>query len=466
MNNNPSQQPLTEEEKDKERQRIIHSFSSRGIKFRRLRRIIDIFFWGITVSIISGAKRFADIILSLCLILLLLPILVLLGIFSYLTTKQVFLRKEKAGRFMVPFYLLSFSCPEKSIIHKIKLDKLPYLLNILKGDISFIGPRIVAIKDINSRERAVRKRMRTRPGIICLWWIRSRGNVNYESEWDVDSEYVDQQSLRGDVGIALRSIPAMLLGGTVETAPDILWIFGLKINNVTMTEALDILLDSMSEDKHFRVCFVNADCGNISFKNREYRECLLKADFVLADGIGFKIAGRMLKQEIRQNVNGTDMFPRLLAEMEKKNKSIYLLGGKPGVADDVVAFITKEFPGVKIAGFHHGYFDEKEEIKIINEIHDSHPDCLLVAFGAPKQDMWIEKNIMNTDAKVAIGVGGLFDFFAGRVPRAPQWLRDIGLEWFFRLVQEPGRMWKRYLVGNALFLWRTLRERLTGSKSE
>ena len=466
MNNKISNNLLTDKEKERERQRIIRSFSNRGLRFRRVRRIIDIIFWGITVSIISGAKRFVDIFLSLCLILILIPLLVILGFISQLTTGQVFLREEKAGRFMVPFYLLSFSCSNKSIIYKIKLNKLPHLFNILKGDISFIGPRIVELNEINNRERAVRKRMNTRPGILCLWWIRQRGNVNYETEWDVDSEYIDQQSLKSDFGIALRSIPAMLLGGTVETAPDILWIFGLRINNVTMTESLDILINHMTVGNHFRVCFVNADCGNVSFKNQEYRQCLLNADFVLADGIGFKIAGKLLKQEIRQNVNGTDMFPRLLAEMGKTNKSIYLLGGKPGVSDDVVLYIKENFPGVKIAGFQHGYFNNDEEENIINEINKSKPDCLLVAFGAPKQDLWIEKNIMSTDAKVAIGVGGLFDFFAGRVPRAPQWLRDIGLEWLFRLIQEPGRMWKRYLVGNSLFLWRTIRERLTSPKSD
>ena len=465
MKKNISKYSLTNAEKEEERQRIIHSFSNRDLKSRRIRRVIKIIFWDITVSVISGAKRFVDIILSLFLILLLMPFFVICIILQ-LTAGHVFYREEKAGRYMIPFNLLSFSSNDKSIIQKIKLNKLPYLINILKGDISFIGPRIVAVNEINNRERAVRKRMGTRPGLICLWWIRSRGNVNYETEWDVDSEYIDQQSLRGDMGIALRSIPAMLLGGTVEATPDILRIFGLKINNVTMTEALDILLDSMSEGNHFRVCFVNADCGNISFKNHDYKQCLLNADFVLADGIGFKLAGRILNQEIKQNVNGTDMFPKLLAEMEKKNKSIYLLGGKPGVADDVTAYIKKEFPGVKIAGLQHGYFKENEEKKVVNDINAANPDCLLVAFGAPRQDMWIEKYLMDSNAKVAIGVGGLFDFFAGRVPRAPQWLRDIGLEWLFRLVQEPGRMWKRYLVGNALFLWRTLREKLNSSKSD
>jgi len=419
------------------------------------------------VTIISGGKRFVDIIISVCLILLLSPLLVLLGLISMLTTGQVFSRDEKAGCFMVPFNLLSFSCADKSIIHKMKLDKLPVLFNVLKGNISFIGPRIVAVNEINLHERVIRKRMRTRPGIVCLWWIRNRGNVNYENEWVVDSEYIDKQSLKGDMGIALRSIPAMMLGGaTVEATPGIICILGLKINNVTMSETLDLFLDSMAEGNQLRVCFVNADCGNISFKNQVYKQCLLDADLVLADGIGFKIAGRMLKQDIRQNVNGTDMFPRLLAEMNDKNKSLYLLGGKPGVADDVAAFVEKNFPGVKIAGFHHGYFDEEDEKKIIGKIHDSNPDCLLVAFGAPKQDLWIEKNLLKTNAKVAVGVGGLFDFFSGRVQRAPQWLRDIGLEWLYRLIQEPGRMWKRYLVGNTLFLWRTLREKFAGSKSD
>ena len=108
-----------------------------------------------------------------------------------------------------------------------------------------------------------------------------------------------------------------------------------------------------------------------------------------------------------------------------------------------------------------GYFDVGEDETILDKIQQSNADLVLVAFGAPKQDLWIHKHLPGTGVKVAIGVGGLFDFYSGRLPRAPQWMRELGMEWAFRLIQEPGRMWKRYLVGNFVFLGRTLAWKLT-----
>ncbi len=98
------------------------------------------------------------------------------------------------------------------------------------------------------------------------------------------------------------------------------------------------------------------------------------------------------------------------------------------------------------------------------QVRDSGADLLLVALGAPRQDLWIKKNIASTGARVAMGVGGLFDFYSGRIPRAPLWMREIGMEWFYRFTQEPGRLWKRYFVGNAVFLYRVIKERIVSPK--
>ena len=138
---------------------------------------------------------------------------------------------------------------------------------------------------------------------------------------------------------------------------------------------------------------------------------------------------------------------------------LYLLGGRPGVAEGVRDWLAQEHPEVKVSGYHHGYFTSEEEPEVIGHIADSGAKLLLVALGAPRQDMWISENLERTGVRVAMGVGGLFDFYSGRTPRAPQWLREMGLEWLYRFGQEPGRMWKRYFVGNALFLIRVIKAR-------
>jgi N-acetylglucosaminyldiphosphoundecaprenol N-acetyl-beta-D-mannosaminyltransferase len=149
----------------------------------------------------------------------------------------------------------------------------------------------------------------------------------------------------------------------------------------------------------------------------------------------------------------------LLARLAATGQGVFLLGGRPGVADDVAAWVRAHFPGARIAGTAHGYFPADAESALVDRINASGAGVLLVAFGAPRQETWIRRNAPRLRVNSALGVGGLFDFYAGRIPRAPQWLRELGLEWAYRLYQEPRRMWRRYLVGNVVFLSRVIAER-------
>jgi N-acetylglucosaminyldiphosphoundecaprenol N-acetyl-beta-D-mannosaminyltransferase len=133
------------------------------------------------------------------------------------------------------------------------------------------------------------------------------------------------------------------------------------------------------------------------------------------------------------------------------------------VASAAAEWAQRQFPELRIAGTHGGYFDDGGEAAVLAAIRDSGADVLLVAMGVPVQDLWLRRNLKKSGATVGIGVGGLFDFYGGRIPRAPQWLREIGGEWIYRLLQEPRRMWRRYLVGNFAFLWRVVRERRAAS---
>ena len=416
---------------------LYDRFSRGGIRKRRLARAFHSVTWFGLLAGLSGLKRAIDFLLALVLILLLSPVLLILAIRGFRKTPRI-------GRWCEPFD---------------QLRGIPVLFNVLKGDMAFVGPRAVAPGELSPREREARKRYSARPGLVCLWFIRKRANIAYSAEAASDSEYVESQSVRGDFGIALRAIPALLYGEGVAVTRDTVSILGLSIHNITMTDALEWIAARIQAPSPSQICFLNADCANLSYRDTEYKAVLNEAELVLADGIGLKLAGKLLASEIRQNVNGTDMFPRLCETLAGAAAGIYLLGARPGVADAVGKWIAEHYPGVVISGCRDGYFSAGDEPAVIAQIAQSGAAVLLVAFGAPRQDIWIRRNLHATGVKVAMGVGGLFDFYSGRIPRAPVWMREIGMEWFYRFIQEPRRMWRRYFVGNAVFLWRVMRER-------
>ena len=212
--------------------------------------------------------------------------------------------------------------------------------------------------------------------------------------------------------------------------------------------------------------FVNADCLNIAQDNLAYKSLLNRVRWVFGDGSGIRKASQMIGTEIADNVNGTDLFPLLCERAAEEDIPIYLLGARPGVTDTMKAKLTARFPGLNVIGHHHGYLDENSEAKVLEDIAASGARMLFVAFGAPRQDLWIDEHRKQLgQVRLAMGVGGLFDFISERIPRAPLWMRKLGIEWVYRLIQEPGRMWRRYIIGNPLFLWRVRQQTKAGSSS-
>lgn len=238
-------------------------------------------------------------------------------------------------------------------------------------------------------------------------------------------------------------------------------ILEIPINNMTMLEAVQEIVKHLYSDRPCRVFFVNADCVNLTYRDKEYLTLLQQAELCFADGIGMKIAGKLLGHPIKDNVNGTDLFPRLCEVLVGTGKKVFLLGARPGVAEKVRQWMQAHYPGINVVGCHHGYFTPDEEPGVITQITHSGADLLLVAMGAPLQEKWLSRHLAKTGAKVGMGVGGLFDFYSGRIPRAPLWMRKVGLEWLYRLWQEPRRLWKRYLIGNFIFLFRVFRKQRT-----
>jgi N-acetylglucosaminyldiphosphoundecaprenol N-acetyl-beta-D-mannosaminyltransferase len=236
--------------------------------------------------------------------------------------------------------------------------------------------------------------------------------------------------------------------------PPILNLFGIPVVNTTMREAVAWVLAKAAGTEKTLMAFVNPDCLNLAWKNEQYRNVLLGADRVLPDGIGIHLGCRMLGQALRANVNGTDMFPLLCEAAAREQLAVYLLGARPGIARAAADSMLRRYPQLKIAGARDGYFVPEEEEAVVDDINDSGARILLVAFGAPRQELWLARWRDRLLPSVTMGVGGLFDFYSGRIPRAPVWMREMGLEWVYRLMQEPGRMWRRYVIGNPLFLYR------------
>lgn len=241
-------------------------------------------------------------------------------------------------------------------------------------------------------------------------------------------------------------------------------LFGFDISNVSKNKAVGYLSEQIEKNSKTTVAFLNADCINKAANNIEYQQCIKSFDTIYADGVGMRWAAKLQGRTIVDNVNGTDLFPLLLKKIGAHSRSIYLLGGRPDRAAKVAKFIRATFPKVKVNGHYHGYFDHNAAEPLINDINRSNPDVLLVAMGAPKQELWIKKNQHKLKAPVVIGVGGLFDYYSGAIPRAPKLFREHSLEWVWRLMMEPRVKAKRYILGNLTFLWRAMTEALRAKK--
>ena len=227
-----------------------------------------------------------------------------------------------------------------------------------------------------------------------------------------------------------------------------------------MSEALQ-KIDTLVKGKGaHHVAFINAHCLNIAYKDQAYKKVLKECAAVFADGIGAKIGASMTGTRVEENVNGTDMFP-LLAQQPFR---IYLFGGSPEVARKALENARAIKGKAEFVGCADGFFKEKSEEELFAELTRLKPDLILVAMGVPKQEMWINENLSKFPGGVAIGVGGLLDFVSERIPRAPMWMRKMNIEWCFRLYCEPMRLFKRYIIGNPLFIARVFQSKLRRKK--
>lgn len=237
-------------------------------------------------------------------------------------------------------------------------------------------------------------------------------------------------------------------------------VFGVPFFCGTMKEALKKIDELVKSGINHHVAFINAHCLNIAYKDQDYKEILKKCSAVFADGIGAKIGAKVLGCRVEENVNGTDLFPLLVQHPYR----IYLFGGAPGVAAAAMEKAKALNGKAEFVGCADGFFKEKSEEQILAELAEHKVNILLVALGVPGQEIWISQHLNALPGCVAIGVGGLLDFVSERIPRAPLWMRKCNIEWCFRLYQEPIRLFKRYIIGNPLFLARVFQNKLWRKK--
>lgn len=400
----------------------------------------------------SKATRVLDLCLSGLLLVLLAPLLVL----ALHLGRPV--RRPAWGRHATVVARLGLELPAHRVgraLGALGAAHWPLLLNIWRGDLAFVGPRLRDLAD-----EVPPATLTVRPGLVNPWFIRRRTAVDFGTEGQADADLLASSGLRHDVGLLLRGVLVALMPPPRPAAPGRVQLADVAFDNVDMNEALQHVAAMLDGHRAQQVSFVNPACVNIAAAHRGYRRVLARAALVLPDGIGVKIAGDLLGTPLKQNVNGTDLFPRLCELLQARGNRVFLLGGQPGVAEGVAAVIARRWPGLRVVGYRDGFFSVAEEGAVVAQVRASGADILLVARGVPSQDLFIDRHLPLLGVKVAMGVGGLFDFVSGRIARAPMWMRDTGLEWVYRLMQEPGRMWRRYLVGNLTFLGRIVLQRL------
>ncbi len=221
-------------------------------------------------------------------------------------------------------------------------------------------------------------------------------------------------------------------------------ILGVPFDVVTMDEAVERALGFLGEEGRHFICTPNPEIVMEAQKDKELMDILHQADLVIPDGIGVVWASRYAEEALPERVAGYDLTQRLFAALQDTQETFYFFGAAPGVSAKAAKRMQEVYPNLRIVGGHNGYFDEKEERRIIADIKKKQPSVLLVGLGAPKQEKWIYENIRLLNVKLCIGIGGCFDVMAGNVKRAPKAFRKLGLEWFYRLISQPSR-WKRML---------------------
>lgn len=329
--------------------------------------------------------------------------------------------------------------------------------DVIRGRARFIG----------ARTRIGRADLGLPAGVISPYELREATGLRYGDPPIEEARYERSRTTRSDASLLARYTLVHLLARSQRPrrAPRPRprhRIVSAEVDACDTTEAVARILAWVRSGTSARVFFVHPHALNLAARDARLRQDLASASLVLPDGIGLRVAGRILGLAMPANVNGTDLVPELLLELAAHDVPIALIGGKPGVAERAADAWTKRTT-VRVIGTWDGYRDEASYDAIAEEIASRGPCVVFLAFGSPLQERFATRHFTGRDGVVAITVGGLFDFAAGDKPRAPLAWRELGLEWAWRVVHEPKRLAKRYFLGNPEFVARAAWQRIRGA---
>lgn len=238
-------------------------------------------------------------------------------------------------------------------------------------------------------------------------------------------------------------------------------LLGCRIDALTMSETVDRIEQIIRNGPPSQHVVVNAAKVVMMRHDDRLMGIIRSCALVNADGQAIVWAASLLKKPLPERVAGIDLMLALLKLAEQKKYKVFFLGARDEVLQQFLKNITEQFPGIQVAGFRNGYFNETENEAVVRQIRQTSPDILFVGISSPKKEFWLAENLNALNVPLAMGVGGSFDVLAGKVRRAPVWMQRTGFEWLYRVLQEPRRMWKRYLVGNTIFIGLVAKEFLT-----
>ena len=239
-------------------------------------------------------------------------------------------------------------------------------------------------------------------------------------------------------------------------------ILSTRIDNLSMGETLDIIDRNIQEKKQIHHIVVNAGKIVAMHQDEQLRKDVNSADIINADGQAVVWASKFLGKPLKERVAGIDLMQNLVKLAYQKKYKIFFLGAREEIVNKVVKIYQQQYTPEIIAGYRNGYFTKEDEFAIARQIAGSGADMLFVAISSPKKENFLNtyKNELK-NVQFIMGVGGSFDVVAGKIKRAPKWMQNSGLEWLYRLLQEPKRMWKRYLIGNSKFIGLVLKEKFS-----
>lgn len=233
---------------------------------------------------------------------------------------------------------------------------------------------------------------------------------------------------------------------------------GLPFDNVTLDEAIDSIEGFIHEGTPRKIFTPNVALLVWARKDEFLKKVYQSCDLLTVDGMAIYYASHILGKPLKETASASLMFFRLIELAEQKGYTLYFLGAKDEVINLAVKRVREQYPNVKILGSHHGYFDVETDTAVADDIRAKKPDMLFIGMSSPLKEKFVERNLKTMNVPVSLGVGGMIDIAAGRSDFAPDWIRKLCLEWFYRLMQEPRRLWRRYLTTNLIFIGLVLRE--------